>query len=67
VRIRALEAPHGGREPDARSAALREHGAEITLAGTSVLTFDDNCLVIEQRDAWNQADRRREPPQGWGR
>ena len=41
-------------------AALRENGVEITLAGTSVLRFDANGLVVEQRDAWNQAE-------GWGR
>jgi hypothetical protein len=37
------------------------------LAGTSVLRFDADGLVVEQRDAWNQADRRREPQEGWGR
>lgn len=47
-------------------AALRENGAEITLAGTSLLRFDDAGLVIEQRDTWNQADGRRAPPAGWG-
>lgn len=48
-------------------AALTENGAEITLAGTSVLRFDPDGLVVEQRDAWNQADGRREPPDRWGR
>jgi len=48
-------------------AALRENGVEITLAGTSVLRFDADGLVLEQRDAWNQAEGRREPPEGWGR
>jgi hypothetical protein len=48
-------------------AALRENGVEITLAGNSMLRFDDAGLVVEQRDAWNQADGRREPPDGWGR
>jgi hypothetical protein len=48
-------------------AALRENGVEITLAGTSVIRFDEHGLVIEQRDAWNQAEGRREPPEGWGR
>jgi SnoaL-like domain len=47
-------------------AALTENGVEITLAGTSVLRFDSDGLVVEQRDAWNQADGRREPPSGWG-
>jgi ketosteroid isomerase-like protein len=48
-------------------AAVTENGQEITLAGTSVLRFDADGLVVEQRDAWNQADRRREPQEGWGR
>jgi hypothetical protein len=48
-------------------AAVEENGREITLAGTSVLRFDQAGLVAEQRDAWNQADGRRIPPDGWGR
>jgi len=48
-------------------AATTENGQEITLVGTSVLRFDSNGLVTEQRDTWNQADGRREPPDGWGR
>lgn len=48
-------------------AALTENGVETTLAGTSVLRFDADRLVVEQRDTWNQADGRREPPEGWGR
>lgn len=48
-------------------AALTENGAEITLAGTSVLRFDRNGSVAEQRDTWNQAAGLREPPEGWGR
>ena len=46
---------------------LTENGVETTLAGTSVLRFDDDGLVVEQRDTWNQADGRREPPDSWGR
>jgi SnoaL-like domain len=42
-------------------ASLREEGADATLAGTSVLRFDADGLVIEQWDAWNQLDQRREP------
>ncbi len=48
-------------------AALIENGIETTLAGTSVLRFDAEGLVVEQRDTWNQVDGRREPPDGWGR
>ena len=32
------------------------------LAGTSVLRFDADGLVVEQWDAWNQIGERREPP-----
>ena len=46
--------------------AVTENGLETTLAGTSVLRFDDDGLVEEQRDAWNQIHGRREPPGGWG-
>jgi SnoaL-like domain len=48
-------------------AALTEDGRPITLAGTSVLRFDHEGLVVEQRDTWNQVDGRHEPPAGWGR
>jgi hypothetical protein len=47
-------------------ATLREDGADITLAGTSILTFDADGLATDQWDAWNQADGWREPPGGWG-
>jgi len=47
-------------------AALVEDGVPITLAGTSVLVFDADGLVIEQRDTWNQADGLHQPPPGWG-
>lgn len=43
-------------------AAVREEGTDITLAGTSVLTFDDEGLVVSQWDTWNQAEGRLEPP-----
>ena len=46
-------------------ATLVENGAPITLAGTSLLKFDANGLVIEQWDTWNQAAGRREPPPNW--
>jgi hypothetical protein len=48
-------------------AVLEENRRDITLAGTSVLRFDADGLVVEQRDTWNQADGRAEPPAGWGR
>ena len=42
-------------------ASLIEEGAPTTLAGTSVLVFDDDGLVAEQWDSWNQAGQRVEP------
>ena len=45
-------------------ASLREEGADTTLAGTSVLRFDSDGLVVEQWDSWNQLDERREPHAG---
>jgi hypothetical protein len=47
-------------------ATLREAGVETTLAGTSVLQFDGNGLVVAQRDTWNQAEGVQEPFEGWG-
>ena len=43
-------------------ASLREGGADATLAGTSVLRFDREGLVIQQWDAWNQSTERADPP-----
>jgi len=45
-------------------ASLREQGADATLAGTSILRFDADGLVVEQWDAWSGIGERREPP-GW--
>lgn len=46
-------------------ATLVEDGAETTLAGTSVLRFDEDGLVVEQWDAWNAVPGRRTPPTDW--
>lgn len=47
-------------------ASLREEGADTTLAGTSVLRFNADGLVVEQWDAWNAAPERRAPPRDRG-
>jgi hypothetical protein len=47
-------------------AALTENEREITLAGTSVLRFDERGLVVWQWDAWDEMTGRRDPPPGWG-
>ena|SRR5436190_16468227 len=33
-------------------AFVRENGRDVTLAGSSLLRFDDDGLCIEQRDTW---------------
>ena len=43
-------------------ASLVEDGADATLAGTSVLRFDADGLIISQWDAWNVLAARRDPP-----
>jgi len=43
-------------------ASLLEQGADASLAGTSVLRFDDDGLVVEQWDAWSGVGERRDPP-----
>jgi len=47
-------------------ATLVESGRQITLAGTSVLRFDRDGLVVDEWDTWNMTDGWREPPAGWG-
>lgn len=46
-------------------ATLLESGAPITLAGTSLLRFDEDGLVTEQYDTWNQSADRRPAPDWW--
>jgi len=48
-------------------ASLREEGRDVTLAGTSILTFDSDGSVVDQWDTWNTLDERRAPPHQWGR
>ena len=44
-------------------AVITSHdGSQQSLAGTSLLRFDDRGLVTEQRDAWNDESGRRELP-----
>ena len=46
-------------------ASWTEEGQEITLTGTTLLRFDDQGLVVDHRDYWNQFDRRRPPYSNW--
>jgi len=42
-------------------------GGEQTIAGCSMLRFDENGLVVEARDYWHLEPGRREPSPGWAR
>jgi hypothetical protein len=42
-----------------------ETGTRLTLAGTTVLGFDGDGLVVDHRDYWNEVERREEPCGGW--
>ena len=37
-----------------------------TIAGCSMLRFDDEGLVVEARDYWHMEPGRRATPRGWG-
>jgi hypothetical protein len=47
-------------------ASLVENGEAVTYAGTSILRFDADGLVIDEWDSWGRADGRLEPRAGWG-
>lgn len=42
-----------------------EEGQRLTLAGTTLLQFDDAGRVVDHRDYWNQVERREPPYAGW--
>jgi len=46
-------------------ASWREGGREVTLAGATFLRFDDDGLVVDHRDYWNEAPGRVPPFDGW--
>jgi hypothetical protein len=46
-------------------ATWRERGQRLTLAGATVLLFDDDGKVVDHRDYWNQVERREPPYPGW--
>lgn len=46
-------------------ATWHENGERLTLAGTTVLSFGDDGLVVDHRDYWNEVDRRETPYPGW--
>ena len=46
-------------------ACWTEDGADLTMAGVTVLRFDDEGRVVDHRDYWNQSDHREPPFSGW--
>jgi nuclear transport factor 2 (NTF2) superfamily protein len=45
---------------------MRNGGADITLAGEFMLTFDDGGLCQELREYWHFSEGQLTPPDGWG-
>ena len=56
---------HGDRAAVEWWASWVEDGAELTMAGVTMLRFDTDGLVVDHRDYWNQADGRLAPFAGW--
>ena len=48
-------------------SVVRDDAGEATLAGVSLLRFDAEGKVVEQRDYWNRADGSRRAHSEWGR
>jgi hypothetical protein len=46
-------------------ASWVEDGRDLTLAGVTVLRFDERGLVVDHRDYWNDVPRREPPFPGW--
>ena len=42
-----------------------EDGERLTMAGSTFLRFDDDGLVVDHRDYWNQVDSKEPPFLGW--
>ena len=42
-----------------------EQGRPLTLARTTLLRFDAGGKVLDQRDYWNEVERREAPYDGW--
>lgn len=46
-------------------ARWTEDGADLTMAGVTVLRFDAGGMVVDHRDYWNATDGREPPFDGW--
>jgi hypothetical protein len=53
-----IVAPDGRAAVEYRAEITTPDGANVTLAGVTVLRFDDDGLVIEHRDYWAMEARR---------
>ena len=58
---------HGERAAVEWWASWIEGGERLTLAGVTVLQFDDAGLVVDHRDYWNEAKGEVPPFPGWER
>jgi hypothetical protein len=47
-------------------AVIVENGKQVSLAGTSIIRFDEQGRAVEQTDYWGNADGRNPPWNGWG-
>jgi ketosteroid isomerase-like protein len=48
-------------------AVVEQDGRASTIAGTSILRFDEQGLVVEERDYFNEDAAPRDPHPAWGR
>jgi nuclear transport factor 2 (NTF2) superfamily protein len=55
----------GGRAAVEWWASWTEDGQDVTLAGATFLRFDEDGLVVDHRDYWNEVPRREPPFSGW--
>jgi ketosteroid isomerase-like protein len=56
---------HGDRAAVEWWATWIENGERLTLAGATMLRFDDDGRVVDHRDYWNQVERGEPPFDGW--
>jgi SnoaL-like domain len=55
----------GGRAACEWWATWIEKGQRLTLAGATVVRFDDDGLVVDHRDYWSHVERREPPFPEW--
>jgi hypothetical protein len=61
---RARRGPDGQAAVECWATCI-ENGERLTLAGTTVLRFDQHGRVVDHRDYWSHVDRREPPFEGW--